>query len=99
METLSNSNRKRVLVPVERDGKTWWLRAGAGFVNKDQSINLYLDVLPVNGKLQIREWDDAPWKGPPGRGGELGEQRSFTERMPESRMDPRLTDPSNKDPF
>jgi hypothetical protein len=41
---------------VERDNdKHYWLRVGAAFDNSDNSINLKLDALPVNGQLQIRE--------------------------------------------
>jgi len=32
-----------------------WTRAGSAWVNKDDSINVYLDVLPIDGKLHIRE--------------------------------------------
>jgi hypothetical protein len=50
----------KVICPIEKkDGKgTFWLRSGSAFENKDGSINVYLDVLPTNGKLQIREFDD-----------------------------------------
>jgi len=56
-----NENRKRfnVINPIERkDGKTSWLKIGVGFPNKDNSINLYLDALPTNGRLQLREADE-----------------------------------------
>ena len=36
----------------------YWKNLGSGFLNRDNSINIYLDGLPVNGKLQIRDWDD-----------------------------------------
>jgi hypothetical protein len=41
----------------ERDGKTasYWLKVGVAFRNKDGSLNVYLDALPVNGRLQLRE--------------------------------------------
>jgi hypothetical protein len=49
----------KVLCPVEKDGKTThWIRCGTGFPNRDQSFNLYLDVFPKNGKLQMRELDE-----------------------------------------
>lgn len=32
-----------------------WVRAGAAFVNRDGSMNLYLDVLPLDGTLHVRE--------------------------------------------
>lgn len=62
----------RVLCPVSsKDGKTFWLRMGAGFRNRDKSINIYLDGLPVNGKLQLREWDEPlPWERKGGAGGD-----------------------------
>lgn len=31
-----------------------WVRAGTAFVNRDGSMNVYLDVLPLDGKLHIR---------------------------------------------
>ena len=58
--------RKKVLCPVsygpEGQQKTRWVTLGSAFVNKDSSINIYLDAYPVNGKLQLREWDDLPWE-------------------------------------
>ncbi len=35
-------------------GAQVWIRAGSAFVNRDGSINLYLDVLPLDGKLHVR---------------------------------------------
>ncbi len=64
----SNASRKRVVAPIERDGKTYWLRVGAAFQNKDSSWNLYIDAMPFNGRLQLRDWDEQPWDGR-GRGG------------------------------
>ncbi|MFT3710525.1 MAG: hypothetical protein QM817_23115 [Archangium sp.] len=32
-----------------------WTRAGSAFMNRDGSINVYLDVLPIDGKLHVRE--------------------------------------------
>jgi hypothetical protein len=41
----------------ERDGRTnaVWVRAGSAWVNRDGSFNVYLDVLPLDGKLHVRE--------------------------------------------
>ena len=57
----------KVLTPImKRDGQgSWFMKIGNGFTNKDESINVYLDVIPVGiapGKgmtLQIRELDEA----------------------------------------
>ncbi len=38
--------------------KAIWTKLGIAMVNQDQSINLYLDAVPLSGKLQIRERDD-----------------------------------------
>lgn len=37
------------------EGKTVWTRAGSAWTNSDGSINVFLDVLPIDGKLHIRE--------------------------------------------
>jgi hypothetical protein len=50
-------NMKAVFTVVERGGKSFWVRIGAGFTNRDGSLNLRLDAIPVNGMLQVREWE------------------------------------------
>jgi hypothetical protein len=41
---------------VEKPGdKSFWLRVGTGWLNRDGSWNLKLDALPVNGVLQMRD--------------------------------------------
>ena len=47
---------------VERADKKYWVRCGAAFHNRDGSLNVRLDALPVNGQVQLRAWtaaDDA----------------------------------------
>ncbi|MBM4776381.1 MAG: hypothetical protein GQE15_01650 [Archangiaceae bacterium] len=41
----------------QSDGKvtSTWVRAGSAWVNRDGSFNVYLDVLPLDGKLHVRE--------------------------------------------
>lgn len=51
-------NRKKVLCPMDRQGKTYWMRIGTAFINVDGSTNVYLDAYPANGKLQIRDLDE-----------------------------------------
>jgi hypothetical protein len=49
---------KIVYTVVDRGGgKSFWTRVGVGFVNRDGSITLKLDAVPVNGTLQVREWE------------------------------------------
>ncbi len=35
--------------------QSWWTRVGRAFRNRDGSINVHLDALPMQGKLQLRE--------------------------------------------
>ena len=41
---------------VEREGQErgFWLRIGAGWENRDGSINVVLNALPLNGRLNLR---------------------------------------------
>jgi hypothetical protein len=59
-EIVMEKRMFKVLSPIEKpNGERWWLRCGTGFRNKDDSLNLYLNALPVvTGKeltLQVRE--------------------------------------------
>ena len=49
-----SSERMNVFTPIQHNGTTFWLRLGSAYRNKDGSINVYLDGLPTNGKLQLR---------------------------------------------
>lgn len=37
------------------DRKNIWIHIGVAFINRDGSINVRLNALPVDGKLHIRE--------------------------------------------
>ena len=45
------------VIPDGRSGelKEAWIKIGVAFVNKDNSLNVILDAIPVNGKLHIRD--------------------------------------------
>lgn len=48
----------KVISPIERrDGGKFWMRCGSAYTNKDESINIYLDAVPVGKEvtLQLRE--------------------------------------------
>lgn len=38
-----------------KGGSSQWIKAGSAYLNRDDSLNVYLDVLPLDGKLHIRE--------------------------------------------
>ncbi len=46
--------------PTAPKSESTWTRAGSAWLNRDGSVNVYLDVLPIDGKLHIRELSDAP---------------------------------------
>ena len=47
---------KNVYVIVEKEGaKAYWLKVGAAFENKDGSLNVVINALPLDGRLHIRE--------------------------------------------
>lgn len=51
----------KLVCPMERNGRKWWMNVGAGFTNRDGSVNLYLDAIPVNQStfhLQLREYTE-----------------------------------------
>ncbi len=64
----------KVLSAIEkRDGGTFWMRVGSGFTNRDNSVNIYLDVIPKTFQLQLRELDEEDLrKRDPQRAGENG---------------------------
>ena len=43
------------VISDEKEGRSRWVKVGAAFVNRDGSINAYLDALPLDGKLHIRD--------------------------------------------
>ncbi len=66
MHDATGTSAKRPLAVyaiIERKDRSHWLKIGAAFANRDGSINLYLDAVPVGThRIQVREqrpWDDA----------------------------------------
>lgn len=55
MAMLISGKRLAVFSIREGKGGSIWVRAGSAFVNKDGSLNVWLDVLPLDGKLHVRE--------------------------------------------
>lgn len=47
------------------NGRKHWVRIGTAFVNRDGSLNVRLDAVPINGQLHIR--DATPRELPAGR--------------------------------
>jgi hypothetical protein len=45
---------------IEGRQSTRWVRVGVAFDNRDGSLNVLLDALPLSGRLQIRGRDQDP---------------------------------------
>lgn len=59
MDEQTSKTMKVVWTVVDRgQGKSYWTRVGVGFVNRDGSITVRLDAVPINGTLQVREWQE-----------------------------------------
>ena len=56
------AKRLAVYTIIETDEGSFWREIGGAFVNRDDSLNVFLDAFPVNGRLHIREKRDAPIK-------------------------------------
>ncbi len=41
--------------PSREGGKSFWVRIGSAWKNRDNSLNIKLDALPINGELQVRK--------------------------------------------
>jgi hypothetical protein len=60
---------RQVFTVAQRNGKNFWVKIGASFLNQDGSETVLLDALPVNGRMQIRDMkSERDQKGAGGRG-------------------------------
>ena len=58
MEGMSGRREFKIVYTITQrsgDGRKFWLRIGRAFTNQDGSMNVYLDAVPTNGQLQIRD--------------------------------------------
>lgn len=83
MENLNPSGMMKVLSPMKnpKTGKTYWVRCGAAYTNRDGSTNIYLDTYPTNGQLQVRELNEYDLKRRAERTG-AGNDAAAADNMP-----------------
>jgi len=53
---MESQSMKIVYTITERGERSHWNRIGVGYINRDGSINIKLDAIPVNGTMQVRDW-------------------------------------------
>jgi len=75
MSDNNNGKRRAVYTVIDSTSdsrKARWLRIGICFENRDGSLNLLLDALPVNGRLHVRDFPppDSSEEGAGAGGGE-----------------------------
>lgn len=73
----------------KRDGGHFWMRCGAGHTNKDDSINIYLDVVPKDLKFTLRDLDEE----------DLRRREAYRANHPESAGDSPGASASDAPPF
>lgn len=57
MQQPAQKNMKTVYtVTKDTTGKSHWVKLGVGFTNRDGSLTLRLDGVPINGELQVRDY-------------------------------------------
>jgi len=61
MPQQQRTESRTVYAITERGEKSYWTKVGVAFENRDHSITVQLDALPVSGRLQVR--DDEPRNG------------------------------------
>ena len=52
---MDSSKVKIVYTVSERNGRSFWNRVGVAFLNRDGSLNVKLEAVPVSGEMQIRD--------------------------------------------
>jgi hypothetical protein len=59
MDNNANAPRKIVYSIIERENDhNIWVKVGAGWINRDGSINIRLDALPLSDRLQLRDVEE-----------------------------------------
>jgi hypothetical protein len=57
MTNGQKTESRAVYAITERGEKSYWTKIGVAFENRDRSVTVQLDALPVSGRLQIRTED------------------------------------------
>ena len=82
---MDQTKVKIVYVITERNNRHYWNRVGVAFVNRDGSLNVKLEAVPVSGEIQIRDYsprDDARRRNQPQRQRHV--RRAGTRSTPEA---------------
>lgn len=54
-----NTETRAVFAVTERNGQSFWSRVGVAYPpNRDGSVNIELESVPLSGRLQVRDRDE-----------------------------------------
>ena len=53
---MEQSKMKIAYVVTQRGTNKYWTRIGVAFVNRDGSINVKLEAVPVSGEIHVRDY-------------------------------------------
>jgi len=53
---MDQSKMKIAYVVTQRGTNKYWTRIGVAFVNRDGSINVQLEAVPVSGEIHVRDY-------------------------------------------
>ena len=53
---MDQSKMKIAYVVTQRGTNKYWTKIGVAFVNKDGSMNVKLEAVPVNGEIHVRDY-------------------------------------------
>ena len=87
--TTARSTRPKVVYAIiDRPPRKHWLRVGLAFVNRDGSLNVRIDAVPLTGSLHIR---DEPQRAPSGETLPSTAPDEMSVQAPSSSSRPRAT--------
>ena len=82
---MEQNKYKVAYVITERNDKSYWTRIGVAFTNKDGSLNVKLEALPLGGAIHIRDYEPRD-EVEPGPNGAARPRAVQTDRMTEQSL-------------
>jgi len=81
---MDTKNLKVVYTITERGERSYWHRIGVGYVNRDGSLNIKLDAVPVNETMHVRDWtarDEVTAQEPKKSNGSNGASKNASSKL------------------
>lgn len=72
---MDSKQLKIVYVVTEKGDRSFWTRIGVAYPNRDGSLNVKLEAIPLQGHMQIRDYTPREETAGSGAGARGGSQR------------------------